>query len=466
MASSARPCYDFAMTASDLMVRPAAVAGTFYPGEAGALGAMVDECLTGARVGHPAPKALIAPHAGFIYSGAIAGTAYATLADKRGRIDRVVILGPPHRVPLRGFAVAGARAFETPLGRVPVDWAAIDRLRVEHDIQLSDAAHAEEHSLETQLPFLQRALGDFAIVPILVGMTAPEQVERLIEALWGGEETLVVISSDLSHYHDDADARRLDGAASRAIEMLQPDQLGEEQACGRHAIRGLLRRARALDLRATTLDLRNSGQTAGTKDRVVGYGGYVFEYGATARLAEHQRRSLLDAAAKSISIGLAKGHPPKVRLGTFAPQLEATRASFVTLTLDGKLRGCIGSLEPHQPLIKDVAENAYKAAFADPRFKPLGQVDAERLEIGISILGTARPIHFRDEAALIADLRPDQDGVILQAGDNRGLFLPHVWESIPDARQFLHHLKVKAGLQPDAWPNGIQAWRFSAESFE
>jgi hypothetical protein len=199
-------------------------------------------------------------------------------------------------------------------------------------VVVDDAPHAQEHCLEVQLPMLQQVLGEFTLVPILVGAASAQEVDALLARLWGGDETLIVISSDLSHYHDYAKTQQLDERARRAIEALQPEQLGEEQACGRHGLRGLLTRASALDLRATTLDLRNSGDTAGKtqRDRVVGYGGWSFEYAATARLSEPERAQLGELARKVISIGISHGRAPTVNWASFTRPLQALRATVVT----------------------------------------------------------------------------------------------------------------------------------------
>jgi len=226
--------------------------------------------------GAAAPKALIVPHAGYVYSGAIAASGYARLAGQRRAIRRVVLLGPSHRIPLRGLAASGADSFATPLGAVPVDRDAIDEILDLPQVQIFDAAHRDEHSLEVQIPFLQYVLEAFSLVPLSVGDAEPEEVGEVIERLWGGPETLFVVSSDLSHYHDYETARRLDAATTRAIEALDFRALDSESACGCAPARGLLAAARRHGLSVETIDLRNSGDTAGDKRRVVGYGSYVF----------------------------------------------------------------------------------------------------------------------------------------------------------------------------------------------
>lgn len=258
--------------------RPPAVAGAFYAGDATALTREVSELLEQVEAPQdPPPKAVIAPHAGFRFSGPVAARAYAPLAAARERIERVVLVGPSHYVPFRGLAASSAEQFTTPLGPVPVDRDGVTTALDQPGVRTLDAAHAREHSLETQLPFLQQVLGDFRIVPLVAGDTTPEEVGRVLEALWGGPETLVVISSDLSHFHDDATARQLDSATARAIEALDTDGLGHDNACGFHPIRGLLWLARRRGDRIRTLDLRNSGDAGAPRERVVGYGAFALE---------------------------------------------------------------------------------------------------------------------------------------------------------------------------------------------
>jgi AmmeMemoRadiSam system protein B len=258
-------------------VRPPAVAGTFYPAEPGVLGRMVAEQLAKASVAEDesVPRALIAPHAGYVYSGPVAASGYARLAPLRSTIRRVVLLGPSHRVPLRGIAAPAADAFETPLGRVPVDRKTVERLATLPQVAVRDDAHRLEHSLEVHLPFLQSVLGDFSLVPLVVGDAPPEDVAEVIELLWDDPCTFVVVSSDLSHYQPYEVARRLDAATSQAIEDLRPEAIGPDEACGCYPVRGLLLAARRRGLVCRTVDLRSSGDTAGPRDQVVGYGSYV-----------------------------------------------------------------------------------------------------------------------------------------------------------------------------------------------
>jgi AmmeMemoRadiSam system protein B len=259
-------------------VRLPAVAGLFYPADAHELKDVIARYLAAApAAAGTVPKAIIAPHAGYIYLGPIAASVYARLVPARGRVQRVVLLGPAHRVGFRSLALSSADFFETPLGRIPADRGAIEMLRDLPEVDVRDAAHADEHSLEVQLPFLQEVLGEFALVALAVGEATAAEVAAVLERLWGGAETLIVVSSDLSHYLDYASARRRDRATSRAIEALDASAIGHEDACGRNPVAGLLHVARKKGMTARTLDLRNSGDTAGPRDRVVGYGAYVLE---------------------------------------------------------------------------------------------------------------------------------------------------------------------------------------------
>jgi len=256
-------------------VRPPAVAGMFYPGNAKELASDIDAMLAAARTPSLRPKALIVPHAGYVYSGPVAAHAYALLKPLRDAIRRVVLFGPAHRVYVRGLAVPTSDAFATPLGEIPLDKQAIATVADMPQVETDDIPHAPEHSLEVQLPFLQTVLGDFRLVPFCVGEASGAAVAEVMEALWGGDETLIVVSSDLSHYHPYAAAQRLD--RQTADDVLNLSTLGDfEQACGALPINGLIEAAPRHRLSPHLLDLRNSGDTAGDKSRVVGYAAFAF----------------------------------------------------------------------------------------------------------------------------------------------------------------------------------------------
>ena len=257
-------------------IREPAVAGSFYPAGGGELGRTVRAMLREAQApAGPAPKALIVPHAGYVYSGGVAAAAYARLEAWRDRFTRVVLLGPSHHMAWPRLAVSGAAAFRTPLGDVPVDREAAAGLKA-LGVVVSEAPHRVEHSLEVQLPFLQAALDAFSLLPLAVGDADPEAVAEVIDHLWGGPETLFVVSSDLSHFLAYGAAQRRDEATCRAIEAMDIGRIGAHDACGSRPVKGLLLAARRRGMRVTTLDLRNSGDTAGDRSRVVGYGAWMF----------------------------------------------------------------------------------------------------------------------------------------------------------------------------------------------
>ncbi|MGH8736295.1 MAG: AmmeMemoRadiSam system protein B [Burkholderiales bacterium] len=440
-------------------VRPAAVAGAFYPGDPQVLAAQLGELLTLPAPGGDAgetPKAVIVPHAGYIYSGAIAARAYESLASARESVTRAVLLGPVHRVPVRGLALPGVDAFDTPLGRVPLDADAVRALADLPQVVTSPAAHALEHSLEVQLPFLQKVLGSFSLVPLAVGDASVAEVAEVIERLWGGRETVFILSTDLSHYHSYQSAQRIDGETLARIASLACD-LNHEQACGATPLNGLLRVARDKGLAIRLLAACNSGDTAGDRARVVGYSSFALYESGSVPSRDEQGRTLLGIARGAIGRRLSQAEAPRLDHPAW---LAPPGASFVTLTKDGALRGCIGSLQAHRPLGQDVAANAENAAFRDPRFAPLTLPEWPRVATEVSLLSTPESAEFGDEIDLLGRLRPGVDGVILEHGGRRGTFLPQVWDSLPDPRRFLQELRRKAGLAPDTPLVQCKVWRY------
>jgi AmmeMemoRadiSam system protein B/AmmeMemoRadiSam system protein A len=420
----------------------------FYPREPAKLVGEISEFLDQAdedRLTPGFPKIIIVPHAGYIYSGAVAAHAYDLLRPARGIVRRVVLMGPCHRVAVRGLALPGAEAFDTPLGRIPVDAEAEKLARTLPQVCVMSATHAQEHAIEVQLPFLQQVLGKFSLVPFVVGQASAEQVAEVIEKLWGGDETLIVISSDLSHYHAYDKARSMDEGTARAIVDLNLD-INHQQACGATPISGALLVARQRGFKPRLLDLRNSGDTAGGRDRVVGYASFAVEPDPGG-FSEEQGKVLLGLARRSIGSALDSAPPPVVPDERW---LREMRATFVTLKLHGNLRGCIGMLEAARPLGEDVVANARAAAFSDPRFKPLTKKELDELEIEVSILSRPARLLFEDHADLLRQLHPGEDGLILESGTGsttrRGTFLPQVWESLPAPEDFIANLKLKAGL--------------------
>jgi AmmeMemoRadiSam system protein B/AmmeMemoRadiSam system protein A len=459
-------------------IRQAAVAGQFYPGSRARLEEEVDTLLADVGTDAPCPKVLVAPHAGYVYSGPVAAQAYARLRNGAHRIARVLLLGPAHRVGFRGIAVSTADRYRTPLGEVALDADATSRIRDLPGVHTRDDAHALEHSLEVHLPFLQRCLGEFSLVPLVVGDAPPDQVARVIEALWGGPETLVVISTDLSHFLSYDAARATDAETCRHIEALDATISGE-QACGCRPLNGLLRVLGARQLQIETVAMQNSGDTAGSRERVVGYGAWVVNEpartapgtgsgsvpAATETINLPQRQQLLHLARQAISHGLAGGGELQITNSHFHERLQAHRSSFVTLNLAGRLRGCIGNLAATRPLFLDVAENALAAAFRDPRFKPVRVEEYPELEVHISVLSPSTRLAVDSREALEEFLIPGVHGVILEEAGKRATYLPSVWEKLSTPASFINELRVKAGLPRHGWSTETRVSVYTSEEF-
>jgi AmmeMemoRadiSam system protein A len=371
-----------------------------------------------------------------------------------------VLLGPVHRVAVRGLALPTADAFETPLGTIKVDHEALRALEGLPQVVKSDPAHAMEHSLEVQLPFLQKVLGEFTLVPFAVGHASSDEVAQVLERLWGGAETLIVISTDLSHYHSYDQARRVDAATLARIAARATD-LDHEEACGATPLNGLLSYASRRNLPVRLLAACNSGDTAGGKDRVVGYSSFALYEGAAVTPVQ-AGAALLAIARGAIEKRLFDRAPPPFD----AAWLRQAGATFVTLMKDDALRGCIGSLQPARALALDVAENALGAAFRDPRFPALAAAEWPQCRVEVSLLSSPKPLRFADEEDLLRQIRPGEDGLILEADGRRATFLPQVWENLPQPRAFLGELMRKAGLPKETRLTRCKISRYRVVKFD
>jgi AmmeMemoRadiSam system protein A len=329
-------------------------------------------------------------------------------------------------------------------------------------------AHGPEHSLEVHLPFLQRALGSFELLPLVVGDATPQEVAQVIDRIWGGPETLIVISTDLSHYHPYDEANAIDSVTCAEV-MAMDATLNHEQACGATPVNALLQLARAKGLRIEQLARCNSGDTAGDKDRVVGYASFALYEGtpeaSSNDLTPEQGAALVQLAHSALheAVGAPKVAAPDVR-GFAAPG-----AAFITLTQNGQLRGCIGSLQAARPLSEDVRANAAAAALHDHRFARVTAAEAPGLEVEVSVLTAPEPLAFANESHAIWQLQPHMHGVIFECAVNgqayRSTYLPQVWEQISGARAFMAHLKVKAGLPFDFWSPQVRLHIYRVQKF-
>lgn len=434
-------------------VRPAAVAGSFYPGDPDELRQMVHGMLkaAGGVAVQQKIRGLVSPHAGYVYSGIVAAAGYKQLDPS---VRTVILLGPSHRVLIRAASIPEVSAYRTPLGEVRLAPLA-SRLGKSPGFKSVPEAHLMEHSLEVQLPFLQVALNRFEIVPILVNSSDPEALAATLAPLID-ENTLVVASSDLSHYYPYDRAVVLDDICNKAIAGGKLSGMSLCEACGKQAVLTLMRIAEIKGWQGVLIDYKNSGDTAGGKDRVVGYASIAFVDGKEARrpmndtLSAQDRRSLLRLARSAIKARLVRGaevERPQER----SPALGQKRGCFVTLHKHGQLRGCIGTIEPICPLQECVEGNAQSAAFNDPRFPGLKADELDDIDIEISVLSVPQAINFSNGAELKDCLRPNVDGVILSRGSQRSTFLPQVWGQIPDKERFLQQLCLKGRMPADAW---------------
>jgi len=304
-----------------MVIRPAAVAGYFYPANPAELQAMVNSLLEDVPDPVATPKAIIAPHAGYVYSGPTAARIYASLKQAKDKIHRVVLLGPAHRVYTRGIALSSATHFSTPLGNIAIDTECQQRIAWLDFVHYFDEAHMEEHSLEVHLPFLQATLSDFTLVPLVVGDATPEQVAEVLDLLWGDEQSLIIISSDLSHFHDYDTANKIDSNTCAQIANFNYQAIGSQEACGCMPMRGLLLLARQKNMEIQLIDRCNSGDTAGDRSRVVGYSAFALtESGGILNAQTTQQ--LFKLARHSIEQGLKTGKPAKPNLADYPPELQ------------------------------------------------------------------------------------------------------------------------------------------------
>lgn len=462
-------------------VRPSALAGRFFAADAGDLARNVDDDLSQAAAvvqpgSGPQPKILVLPHAGHVYSGRVAAAGYALLQPHLNHIRKVVILGPNHRVAVDGVALPGVACFSTPLGWVEVDALAAHALSDLPFVRTFPQAHAQEHCLEVHLPFIQRLWQGLEwprVLPLLVGRVAPEDLVKLLGRLWGGADTLIIISTDLSHFHGYDDARRIDGVTCQQIAALA-SHLNHQQACGATPLNAALSLARQRGLSLTRLAHCNSGDTAGNtpegRQRVVGYASFALYENPAPSVVAHPLTPdvgdrLLQLARHALhrAVGAADVPAPSVQ------GLEHWGASFVTLNQGGRLRGCIGSLQAHRPLHLDVQANAQAAALKDPRFSPVQPDEAADLQLEVSLLTPAQDLVFANESHALWQLQPHVHGVIWQVVHQgrvfRSTFLPQVWSQMPDPRVFLAQLKRKAGLPADFWSPDVQLATYTVQKF-
>ncbi len=451
-------------------VRNPAVAGLFYSANKKELIADIDSYLgDGIKEFEGLPKILIVPHAGYVYSGKVAAKAYSPLKKYAKKIKKVILLGPSHNVSFDGVALSSNNFFLTPLGRVKIDKDINQQLATKKGFVYNNKAHKNEHSLEVQLPFLQRILKNFTIVPLVYGKTSPKDLASSLLPYVNRDDVLLVVSADLSHYHSYDEAQKMDIATLAKIESKEAN-VDNHHSCGASGINTALEIAKKINLLPKVLTLINSGDVMGDKSSVVGYGAWAFEEGETIALsyelanlqdfADEYGQEMLKIAKKSLEMAVLSEKKYKVLRQDYADKLFDKGASFVTLEKNDELRGCVGSLVAEEAIALDIAQNTYSAALEDNRFLPILPEELDEILVSISLLTSYEEIDFENEGDLLTKIKANEDGLLILDGSRQALFLPSVWKKMPNKQDFWESLKLKAGISPRYWSDNIQVYRF------
>ncbi len=483
MVISISPAYFTAVGVANAKdIRKPVYAGSFYPDTPEKLTAIIKQLVSQVKPIHVSPpphsslKALIIPHAGYIYSGWTA--AHISLVLRENQFNKVVVMGPDHRIGFEGGAISDVSAYETPLGRIQMNKDAV-RVRRNKDLfRAIPNSDRLEHSVEVILPYLQYFLKKFEIVPVVLGQgqDLAEKVTAAFDPLLD-QTTLLVASSDLSHYLPYQEAVAKDRETIEMILNLKANELikRENAACGKIPILVVINMARRHNWHPVLLHYSNSGDTAGDRSRVVGYTVIAFYGGLSMKnrmdsiqsLNEKQGQILVKLARQTIEERLDKCSIKVDPDSMMDSAFKEKRGTFVTLTINKQLRGCIGNLDSTDSIVDGIERNAVNAAFRDPRFPPLKADELDRVDIEVSILTDPQPLKYRDSKDLLSKLRVNVDGVILRKGSASATFLPQVWEQLPQPETFLSHLCTKAGLPSDTWKKGnLDILTYQVQCFE
>ena len=442
-------------------IKEPAVADSFYTADEDLLNIQLDsfENLNKNKYEYKS-RAVIVPHAGLIYSGQIA---FEGINQLDRNIKNIFIFAPSHRTIFEGLALTSYDEWKTPIGITEIDKDVNDDLIKNHHAHIYDEAHKDEHSIEVQLPIIQHLFPNAKIIPVLIGKESPQTLVNIIEQYYKDKDFGFIISSDLSHFLTDENAKKIDKETAQMIETGNMDGFKYEQACGAIGIYALVHFANKLNYSLIRINMRNSSVVTGDKSRVVGYGSWFLYEGSTNKfLKEYYSDYMVDICKKAI---LSRFSEEKIYIN-HANVFNQIGACFVTLKKQGGLRGCIGSIIAHQPLINDIIIHAQDAAFRDPRFNPVEESEVKDLTIDISLLSSPIPIEFKDEEDLLNKITPYKDGIIIRDKNKQAVYLPSVWEDLPDKKEFLQSLKVKAGMSPYYFSSTFESFRFETEYIE
>lgn len=439
-------------------IRPAAVAGKFYTSDKNELSEQLELFKKHNRKDYECTsRAIIVPHAGYVYSGQLASEGFQYL-DKN--VKNVFIIAPPHYVAVKNVALSSYEKWSTPLGEIEVNQEINNELAKDFGCEFEDNAFAEEHSVEVQVPFIQQLLPHVKIIPILAGHNNGK-LTKIIAHYWNNTENAFVISSDLSHFYPSSEARKIDTLTADMIETKDMEKFNPEQACGAVGIYALVDFAKNEGYSLIRVGMVNSGDITSDNSRVVGYGSWFLYAGEkSAFIKKYFSDFVIDVCKKSI---LAELDKKPVKFEKIPAVFKESGACFVTLEKQNDLRGCIGSIIAHRSLIDDLVKNAQNSAFSDPRFQPLKKEEFEDLSINVSLLSSPEKMQFEDELDLLNQIRPFTDGIIIKDGGHQAVYLPSVWEQLPDKAVFLDSLKIKAGMTPKHFSDTFEAYRFTTE---
>lgn len=443
-------------------VRPSSAAGKFYTSDKNELLAQLDFFEKNNSHDYEyKTRAIIVPHAGYMYSGQLASEGFQYL-DKS--VKNVFIIAPPHYVAVKNIALSIFEKWATPLGEIEVNQEINQELVKRFGYEFQDDAFEEEHSIEVQIPFIQKYLPHVKIIPILAGHSI-DKITKIIATYWSNPENAFVISSDLSHFLNTAEARKLDKLTAEMIESKDIEKFNPDQACGAVGVCGITNFVKTKNYSLIRIGLVNSGDVTGETTRVVGYGSWMlYEGSKNSFIKKYFSNFVIDTCKTSI---LAKLNDEVTSCESVPTVFNQPGACFVTLeknTGTGKdLRGCIGSILAHRALIEDLVKNAQNAAFSDPRFQPLRKDEFYSLSIDVSLLSDPERMYFENESDLLNQIRPFIDGIIIKDGNYQAVYLPSVWEQLPDKVIFLDSLKIKAGMTPKHFSSTFEAYRFTTE---
>ena len=431
------------------------VAGTFYPKDKNELTKQIQHFATiNKNTYQYKTRAVIVPHAGLIYSGRIA---YEGLNQIDKNVKNIFIFGPSHHVAFRGIVLSSFDAWKTPMGVIEINKDICNDLQHNFSANINDEALKPEHSIEIEVPIIQYLFKDVKIVPVLIGNEEPQKIKEIIEYYYKDKGNAFIISSDLSHFFTDEEAKKIDEKTAQMIESNKNIEITSEQACGHIGISGLMQFVNQNNFSLIRIDQTNSGEISKDKSSVVGYGTWLlFEGNKNEYIKQYYSDLIIDLCKKTLKSFFEKTTIQIVYPYVFKQQ----GACFITLEKNNNLRGCIGSIVPYRSLIEEIIEHTKDAAFNDSRFKPLEENELQQLKYSISILSTPTKISFTDETDLLKKIVKDKDGIIIKDKDHSGVYLPCVWEQLPDKREFLNSLKVKAGFTEDYFSDTLEVYRF------